>query len=131
MVPPNIAPLNFLVEEAGLEYRVLIHAAAGEGIRLASRGPSIVIPPLPWRELLEKNRGGRIELAIYVKGEDNAWRRFDTIENTSRRRTSTRSRLPAAGTAGQPLPQHGDYQRNLENYDESPVLTNDSFGGGW
>ena len=29
VVPPNIAPLNFLVEEPGLEYRVQIHAAAG------------------------------------------------------------------------------------------------------
>ena len=30
VVPPNIAPLNFLVEEPGLEYRVLIRAAQGE-----------------------------------------------------------------------------------------------------
>ena len=80
----------------------------GEDIRLASRGPSIVIPPLPWRELLEKNRGGRIELAIYVKGEDNAWRRFDTIENDRGGEHRLASRLPPAGTAGQPLPQHGD-----------------------
>ena len=54
VIPPNIAPLNFLVEEPGVEYRVRIHGAEGEDILIGSRSPSIVIPPRPWRELLEQ-----------------------------------------------------------------------------
>jgi hypothetical protein len=42
VIPPNIAPLNFLVEEPGVEYRVRIHGAAEENgveIVIGSRGP--------------------------------------------------------------------------------------------
>ena len=70
VIPPNIAPLNFLVEEPGAEYRVRIHGTGSKDILIASRSPSIVIPLRPWRELLDKNRGGRIGLDIYVKGKD-------------------------------------------------------------
>ena len=131
VVPPNIAPLNFLVEEPGREYRVLVRAAKGADILLASRGPSIVIPPLPWRELLEQNRGDRIELVIYVKGEDNAWRRFDSIENTiAAENIDSHLVYRLLGPLANLYRNMGIYQRNLENYDESPLLTNDSFGGG-
>jgi hypothetical protein len=131
VVPPNIAPLNFLVEEPGLEYRVRIRAANGADILLTSLGPSIVIPPLPWRELLEKNRGGRIELVIYVKSEDAGWRRFNAIENTvALENIDSHLVYRLLGPLANLYRKMGIYQRNLETYDESPVLANDSIGGG-
>jgi hypothetical protein len=86
---------------------------------------------MPWRELLEKNRGSRIELVVYVKGEDNRWQRFDTIENSvAEENIDSHLVYRLLGPLANLYRDMGIYQRNLENYDESPVLTNDSFGGG-
>ena len=76
VIPPNIAPLNFLVEEPGVEYRVRIHGAEGKEIIIGSRNPSIVIPPRPWRRLLGQNRGGRIAFDIYAKDKEGRWSHF-------------------------------------------------------
>jgi hypothetical protein len=130
VIPPNIAPLNFLVEEPGVEYRVQIHGAGDEHILIASRSPSIVIPQRPWRELLSQNRGGRIHLDIYVKGEDGRWSRFDSIENdVAREEIDSHLVYRLLGPVCNLYHDIGIYQRNLENYDESPIVTNDTFGG--
>ena len=81
--------------------------------------------------MLENNRGGRIELVIYVKREDNAWRRFDTITNSvAPENIDSHLAYRLLGPLANLYRNMGIYRRNLENYDESPVLTNDSFNGG-
>jgi len=130
VIPPNIAPLNFLVEESGVEYRVRIHGAGGKDILIASRSPGVIIPLRPWRELLSQNRGGRIGVDIYVKGEDGRWSRFDSIENdVAREEIDSHLVYRLLGPLCNMYRKIGIYQRNLENYDESPIVTNDSFGG--
>jgi dipeptidyl aminopeptidase/acylaminoacyl peptidase len=130
VIPPNIAPLNFVVEEPGVEYRVRIHGAAGQDILIASAGPIVIIPPRPWRELLGQNRGGRIVLDVYVKGEDGRWSRFDSIENgVAREKIDSHLVYRLLGPVCGFYRNMGIYQRNLENYDESPILTNDKSGG--
>jgi hypothetical protein len=130
VIPPNIAPLNFLVEEPGVDYRVRIHGSAGEDILLGSRTPKVIIPPRPWRELLEKNRGGRIAVDVYVKGGDGRWSRFKPIENdVAPEKIDSHLVYRQMGLICNLYRNLGIYQRDLENYDESPVVTNDSFGG--
>jgi len=130
VIPPNIAPLNFLVEEPGVEYRVRIHGAGGKDILIASRSPGVINPLRPWRELLDQNRGGRIGLDIYVKDKDGRWSRFDSIENdVAREEIDSHLVYRLIGPLGTMYRNFGIYQRNLENYDESPILTDDSFGG--
>ena len=48
VIPPNIAPLNFSVEEPGTYYRVKIYSARGKEMNVPSRSPTIVIPSGPW-----------------------------------------------------------------------------------
>jgi hypothetical protein len=131
VIPPNIAPLNFLIEEPGSEFRVRLHGLAGGEILLGSREPGVVIPPRPWRELLEQNRGTNIVIDVFVKGSDGVWIRFEPVRNT---------------VAPEPIDSHlvyrllgpvcnrfcdlGIYQRNLENFDESPILQNGAIGNG-
>ena len=57
VIPPNIAPLNFLVEEPGAEYYVRISSKRGEDIEISGPAPGIVIPLKPWKKLLAANRG--------------------------------------------------------------------------
>jgi len=44
VVPPNIAPLNFVIREEGTRYFVKIHSARGEGIEIFSRSGKVRIP---------------------------------------------------------------------------------------
>ncbi len=124
VIPPNIAPLNFLVKEPAAEYRVRIHGAAGDDIVVGSRNASIVIPPRPWRELLEQNRGGRITLDVYAKDEKDRWSRFDSISNeVAREQIDSHLVYRLLGPLANYYHNMGIYQRNLENYDESPIVT--------
>ena len=69
-VPPNIAPLNFGIEENGGEFIVRMKADGGS---LVEEGPSVRWDMDDWHELLEKNRGKEIMLEVYVKGDDGKW----------------------------------------------------------
>ena len=130
VIPPNIAPLNFLVEEPGLEYRVRIHGREGNDILVSSHSSSIIIPLEPWRELLSKTRGDRICWDVYVKGENGCWSRFDPIDIVvAREEIDSHLVYRLLGPVCNLYHSIGIYQRNLENYDESPILTNDTFEG--
>jgi hypothetical protein len=129
VIPPNIAPLNFLVEEPAAEYRVRIHAAAGDDIVIASRTPSIMIPPRPWRELLGKNRGGRVTLDVYARNEQGRWSRFDPIsDDVAGEEIDSHLVYRLLGPICNYYHNMGIYQRNLENFDESSILTTDAVG---
>ena len=79
VIPPNIAPLNFLVQEKGSNYLAKIYSEKGEAIEISSRSPKIFIPIGPWRKLLDKNRGGELSFDIFVKTDNQKWVRFQTI----------------------------------------------------
>jgi len=131
VMPPNVAPLNFLVQEPGTHYRVEISSANGEPIDIRSRSAVIVIPPGGWRELLEENRGAELRWDVSVRNAEGEWRRFDTITNTIAREDIDgylvyRLMRPVYNL----YRDVGVYQRNLTNYDESVVLHGMSFSEG-
>ena len=77
-IPPNIAPLNFRVEEPGDAFRVRI--APDIGTPLILRGPDIDVPLQRWRKLLAENRGKELRIDVFVR-EKSQWRKFQTIVN--------------------------------------------------
>ncbi len=81
VIPPNIAPLNFLVREPGAAYSIRISVARGDPIEIFSRKPAIRIRPRSWRALLERNRGQEMQIDVSVKAKDGHWNRFQTITN--------------------------------------------------
>jgi hypothetical protein len=128
VIPPNIAPLNFLVEEPGSEYRVRIYGVAGEEIVLGVRGAGIVIPPRPWRELLRQNRGGRITVDVYARSKKERWLRFDSIVNeVAHEEIDSHLVYRLLGPVCNYYHNMGIYQRDLESYDESPIVTTDAI----
>jgi hypothetical protein len=139
VLPPNIAPLNFAVEERGTRYFVRAHAPNGKAIEVFSRKREIHIPQRPWRRLLENNRGGTLNLDIFVKagptdqktGRPDQWQRFARVTNTIAQEDVDdfivyRKIWPAHSK----WRQMGVYQRDLRSYDESVVLDNDFFRQG-
>ena len=61
VIPPNIAPLNFVVHEPGTAYGVRISSSQGDPIQVLSRKPAIQIDGKPWHALLGQN-GGREQI---------------------------------------------------------------------
>ena len=57
VIPPNIAALNFLIEEQGTGYCVKIHSKQAPAIEVFSKTPKIIIPQNRWRQLLSNNKG--------------------------------------------------------------------------
>ncbi|MBA7484034.1 hypothetical protein ES707_19554 [subsurface metagenome] len=131
VIPPNIAPLNFLVQESSSYYCVRIYSEQGETIEVFSRSPKIVIPQEEWHELLNMNRGQQLAFDVYIKNKTNQWVRFKTIKNRIAREDIDRflvyRRIYPVHYTWRKM---GVYQRNLYNFDESLVLDNEYYEGG-
>jgi hypothetical protein len=129
VIPPNIAPLNFLVQETGSGYLARIYSEKGEAIEVFSRSPKILIPLGRWHELLEKNRGNEMSVDIFVKAKNKGWSQFSTITNrianedidgylVYRRMHPTYIMIRG---------HVGIYQRNLGDFDERLVLDDQRY----
>lgn len=125
VLPPNIAPTNFIVKEKKTAYYVRISSEEGGDIDIFSRSPNIRIPVKPWRQLLDKNREKSLLFTVFVKDEKGSWSRLAPIQNQIAKEeidTHLVYRLM------KPLYQYWDklgiYQRNLSSYDERPIILN-------
>ena len=126
VIPPNLAPLNFIVREDGTRFHVEIGPADGEGrIEITSATPDIRIPIEAWRQLLSKQAGKNIEIVVRTRTAAGAWRRFQPITNQVAL-DSIDSHL--VYRLLKPLYNKyvhmGIYQRDLSSFDESPILEN-------
>jgi hypothetical protein len=124
-VPPNIAPLNFFIEEPGRRFRAEIVSANGELIEVTSRSGSIQIPKGEWRRLLGQNSGQLLRIGVSAQNTNGHWTRFQVITNAisadridgylAYRRLHPQFSMFGSGTIG-------IFQRNLETFEESPIL---------
>ena len=140
VIPPNIAPLNFTIQQDGEGYFVKIHSEKGKPIEIFSKTPTILIPKRAWYELLDLNRGRQLSMDVYVesgagasssKAENERWSRFQTLTvEIAREDIDTflvyRKIHPGHGT----WRNMGIYQRNLSSFDESTILNNGNFKNG-
>jgi hypothetical protein len=81
VIPPNIAPLNFTIGDAGERFAVVITSSKGASISLVSASSEIAIPPRKWRRLLQENAGSQLVFHIYVERKGR-WYSFTPITNT-------------------------------------------------
>jgi hypothetical protein len=122
-VPPNIAPLNFIIEEPGEAFFVRLTGGSGPAIEIASRKPVIKIPLSKWKKLLSDNAGRSYRMDISVK-QGKQWKRFASVTNEIAREKidpyCTYRKL--ATMFYNPNPEMGIYERNIENFDERIIL---------
>jgi len=130
VIPPNIAPLNFLLQEQGSLYCVKIHSEQGQTIEVQSQKPQIRIPLRRWKKLLKVNRGNQLYFDVYVRGESGRWNRFETITNTIADDDIDDYLVYRKLRLSVTWKDMGMYQRNLESFNESIVLHNSSFDSG-
>ena len=124
-IPPNIAPLNFFIKEAGEEFIVLVHSQQGYPIRVQSGSGSIQIPLNPWKRLLAANIGQQLIINIFVKNQTGQWMRFDSVVNQiANENIDGYLAYRKFGPLFNQWRKMGIFQRNLESFDEKTIMFN-------
>jgi len=131
VVPPNMAPLNFVIEEPGEGYRTRVSGPFGKAIEVAGSSPAVVLPLGAWSALLQTNRGHSLSIEIGVCDAGGRWRAFEAVTNHVAEEEIDRylvyRRLRPLYNFYRTL---GIYERDLETFEERPVLENTGFGRG-
>lgn len=131
VVPPNIAPLNFSVRESGAEYHITVRSLVGDSIAIHTRHDTIRFPAGAWRQLLKANAGNDYYVDIETRDADSGWQRFTTITNhIATEPIDSRLVYRLIRPLYNYFREVGIYQRDLEGFDEIPVLDGRSFGDG-
>lgn len=129
-LPPNIAPLNFVIKEPGTRFRIEISSGDSEKIIMRQHSATVKIPLDDWQRVLSGNAGKSLKINIW-SFDQKRWRKFNTIEH----RISTDPIDPYLAyrlvyAVYLKWDDMGIYQRNLTNFEETPVIENASTGHG-
>lgn len=125
-IPANIAPLNFRLTTGYTEAYAVFSASGKELIVKASKG-QFTIPISKWKTLLKENKGQTIEVTIYVKEDEwIGYAPFPLYIADEPIDPYLAYRLIEPGY--ELWNRMGIYQRNLETYDESPIMENKMSG---
>ena len=80
-LPPNIAPLNFLIKETGKAYYVKFSTNNKTEIELASGNGKIQISERKWKKMLQTYSGKNINIDIFSRDIEGNWLKYKTITN--------------------------------------------------
>ncbi len=80
VIPQNIAPLNFFVEESGEEFYMKLTSAGGE-YELDSKDGDFRFSEKKWEKILTENVGKEIKYELFVK-KDGTWLQYNSFSNT-------------------------------------------------
>lgn len=125
VIPPNIAPLNFMVCDAAAgEFIADFQGANGSLKAAADEDGKIRIDSTEWKALLEQHRGQTLQLCLYGR-KKNGWVKY-------RSHSLTVAEEPIDGFLSYRLiepgyeyyRQLGLYQRDLSGFDVSAIYEN-------
>ena len=130
-LPPNIAPLNFKIQEPGTAYRVELRSAHGPPLSVTSQDAVVRIPPRAWARLLQANPGQPLYVEVAARTGAAGWTRFATVTN----QIAPEEIDPwLAYRRLKPLFNYyahlGIYQRNLESFEQKPILEKEDYTHG-
>lgn len=129
-IPPNIAPLNFNIDEEGQKYYVQISGDEGDPIQLQSSDTKVDIPIKKWHNLLAKNAGGKIEISVSVQDEARQWNTYLPMEMTvAKEKIDSHLAYRLINVAYVLWRKMGLYQRDLTTFDEKPIMVNRNSDG--
>ena len=81
-IPPNIAPMNFRIQEDGNFFRITVSGSSNKQKFSVTSADGIVrFPEDDWKEMLGSNKGNTIEIQIFSsKKEANTLKQFRNIQ---------------------------------------------------
>ncbi len=80
-IPPNIAPLNFIIKEKGSAFFVKFSSDNGTEIELSSASGKVMIPQGWWKKMLQNSKGKDFKIDVFSKDEQGKWLKFKTVTN--------------------------------------------------
>ncbi len=130
VIPPNIAPLNFIVDENARRYYVKIYSASRDTIRIYNSNPEVRIPVKKWNKLLNENKGESLYFEIFAEYEKGKWNRYAPAVNKIASEEIDGYLVYRLINPGYILwDKLGIYCRNIQTFDEKPVLVNNLADG--
>lgn len=70
-IPPNIAPMNFIIKEPGQRFRITATSGStGFQIKINSSDGIIRFPEKSWKKITSECKGDTIRIQVYSSGED-------------------------------------------------------------
>ena len=124
VVPPNIAPLNFLVRSPGRDYVAVLGNGKEELMVSAQASQTIQFDEAAWHHLLDAHRGDSLQMTLYARSS-TGWVRYPAYSFYIAREEIdpyVAYRLIEPGYSY--YRQLGLYQRNLTNFDVRPIYEN-------
>lgn len=79
-IPPNIAPMNFIIKEKGETFFSQLYVNDEQKINIRSGSGHIRINKRRWKDLISSNHGKDLKIDIYIKTE-GIWNKFRTVTN--------------------------------------------------
>lgn len=129
-IPPNIAPLNFSIEEKGLKYDVQIKGEKGKMIELLSSEPIAEIPMKKWKSLLAENKGGKLNVTVSVQDSAKQWNTYLPMEIfVANEEIDSHLAYRLINVAYVLWRKMGLYQRDLTTFEEKPIMVNRNSDG--
>lgn len=124
-IPPNIAPMNFKINEKGISFKVIATASNGRQISIKSSDAIISFSKKSWKKLLENVSGGDITIEVYSENEKKEFIKYNPFQ---------------LYVASEPIDPYLSYrllypgyetwfqikiiQRNIENFSEASLVEN-------
>jgi hypothetical protein len=129
VIPPNIAPLNFYINDSSKNYHVEIYSKNGTKLTIDQSSPKIEIPIEKWHNLIENNKGNNLYIDIFSKNKN--WIKYNSIvDSIASEPVDSYLAYRLINNAYIFWKKMGIYQRNLENFDESPIYVNNTTKNG-
>jgi dipeptidyl aminopeptidase/acylaminoacyl peptidase len=78
-IPPNIAPMNFVIMEKGTKFMIKATSPNGTTLTLKSSDGSVCFPPGDWKRLLAGSEGRKIEIEISASEKGKPAIRYEPV----------------------------------------------------
>ncbi len=124
VIPPNVAPLNFRLLEKMDEAALKISSVTGDPIELSTTNGSFSIPIKAWRRLLSQNAGQPLTMKVSIRREGRWYIYQPVVDTISKDPVDPYLAYRLINPAFHLWRNVGLYQRNIETFDETPILTN-------
>jgi WD40 repeat protein len=79
-IPPNIAPLNFIIMENGKSFRINARSSNGNTLVLNSSDGKVLFPVKSWKSFLRESSGGKIEIGITADAGGNKVTQYSPVQ---------------------------------------------------
>jgi tricorn protease-like protein len=127
VIPPNIAPLHFELASPIEAYAVF--TSGDISLTVKAKKGSFNIQPSPWKKLLAVASGDSISVTITARLQEDEWTSYAPFSlHVAAEPVDPYIAYRLIEPVYELWNRMGIYQRNLENYAETPILENEMTG---